>query len=384
MDWGFLFGRVQFQALGGRYERFLGDCATQGIPVQNICPCPGGVTAVVAARRYRQLHVLARRSHVRLRVQKKCGLPFAARRFRGRWGLVLGPILFCVAVSLMQQLIWSVQYVQMVPQQQAEVEQALCQLDLCPGSWADPDKVRQVQQRLTLERPELGWLSLNFIKGRLVVESAPALPVPPVEGNETVDLVAAADGVICETNVQEGWCNLQPGQTVVKGQVLVAAAQPDRDQQMIAGHAKGTVVAEVEKTYECAQPRHYQVPVPKGSMHTVRTLHLAGCTLPLQKNEPGQNVQKRSYRPLNFLGFALPVTLEEEICVPVQNQPQELSEQAAREFADYACRQALRSEFPDAQILEVKREEEMRPDACVMRMTVRFRADIARPSGAMK
>lgn len=377
MNWGFLFGQVRFQALGGRYERFLDDCTAQGIPVQKICPCPGGITAYVAARRYRHMHPLARRSHVRLRVQKKSGLVFAARRFRGRWGLATGPILLCAAVALMQQVVWSVQYVQMQPQQQAQLAQALCQMDLCPGSLADPEKVQRVQQRLTLEHPELGWISLNFIKGRLVVESASALPVPPVEGNEEVDLIAAEDGVICETNVQEGWCDLQPGQTVVKGQVLVAAAQMDRQQQMVEGHAKGTVIAQVEKTYECAQPRKYSAAVPQGPVQTVRKLHIAGISIPLQKDTQ-QEIFRRRYRPVTFLGFVLPATMEEEFSVSTNYLEQNLSEQAAREFADYACRQALRSEFPDAQVLKVQRQEQMEEDVCVLRMTVRFRANIAR------
>lgn len=378
MDWSFLFGQVRFQALGGRYERFIGECTAEGIPVQKIRPCPGGITGCVAARRYRQLHPLARRNHVRLRVQKKRGLPFAARHVRGRWGLLVGPVAFCAAIVMMQQLVWSVQYVQMKPQQQIQVGQALCQMGLSPGAVADPDKVRAVQQRLALERPELGWLSLNFIKGRLVVESAPALPVPAVEGNEPVRLIAAADGVVCETNVQEGWCDLRPGQTVAQGQVLVSPAKLDHQQQMISGHAKGRVIAQVKKTYECTQPRKYTVSVPSGQVQTIRSLHLAGLVLPMQRNVPPKDVQRKAYRPLTFLGFSLPATVEESICVPVRLLPQELSEQAAREFADYACRQALRSEFPDAQLLAVDTDETMTQDACTLRMTVEFRANIAK------
>ncbi len=379
-----VFGEVVFAAQGGRYERFLSDCAQQGMPVHGIRPCPGGVTAVVSARYYRRLHRLARRRGVRLRVQKKRGLCFWGRRFRGRWGLPLGLVLFCAAMVMMQHLVWAVRYVQLPPEQQPMIEQELYALDLCAGSWASPEKLRQAQQQLELKHPELAWLSLNFVKGRLVVETAPAAPVPLVEGNEARPLVAAADGTLLELNIQEGYCDKRPGQTVAKGEVLVEAQKPDRDQVLIPSHAKGRVVALVEKTYECTQPLCYTAELPTGQVVTGRTLCLLGKRLPLGGMPQGRGQERVRRYPLTLLSFALPATVEERQLSFTAPQQIKLSQRAAREFADYACRQALYGEFPDAEVLETEQQEEWREDGYCLKLRVRFRADIARAVKAEK
>lgn len=65
-----------------------------------------------------------------------------------------------------------------------------------------------------------GWVSLNFEKGRLVVEASSALQKPAIESNDPVDLVAAADGILLEVNAQEGFAVKSVGQTVAAGDVL--------------------------------------------------------------------------------------------------------------------------------------------------------------------
>lgn len=373
-----IFGEVIFSAQGGRYERFLSDCVQAGMPVHQVAPCPGGVTAAVSARYYRRLHPLARRCRVRLKVQKKQGLCFAARRFRGRWGLPLGLVMFYGAMVLMQQLVWEVQYVQLPAAQQAVMNRQLHQMDLCAGAWVSPEKLDRAQQQLELAHPELAWLSLNFVKGRLVVESSPASPVPPVESNAAQPLVAAADGTIQKVNIQEGYCEKRPGQTVAKGEILVAAEKPDRDQVMIPSHAKGSVVALVEKTYECTQPLRYTAELPTGQVLTRKTLCLLGKRIALGRPLQGRGEQRVRQYPLTMLSFALPITVEEEQLCCTAPQLIQLNQKAAREFADYACHQALYEEFPDAQIVAETPQEEWTEKGLRFTLKVQFLADIAR------
>ena len=100
-----VFSQVRFTALGGRYERFMNECAAQGIPLAKVKSQPGGVSASVPARYYKKMHRPARKCQTHLRIIKKTGVWFRLRRYRGRAGLLAGIPLFLAAVLLLQNLV---------------------------------------------------------------------------------------------------------------------------------------------------------------------------------------------------------------------------------------------------------------------------------------
>ena len=213
--WSGLFARVRFVALGGRYERFVSRCAQAGIPLARLRPVPGGVRGVIPARYYKQAAAQARPCRTRLRVERRQGLWFRLRRYRGRWGLLLGPLVFAVVFVLMQQMVWAIRYdPSLTAQQQSRIRQALYSMDIYEGAFLNQTRLRQAEKQMLNQNEDLAWVSLNLTSGRLVVEAAPAQPQPQVEGNESVDLIALTDGLILEMNVQEGFAAKQPGQTV--------------------------------------------------------------------------------------------------------------------------------------------------------------------------
>lgn len=375
------FGAVRFTALGGRYEQLLTACAAGDIPLQQVRPMPGGFTASTPLRCYRRLHPLARRSHTRLRVQKRTGLWFWLRRYRGRWGLLVGPAVFLAAIALLQNLVWSVRFVGLDAAQQAAVRQALTAAGICEGTAVTQPQLRAAERAILSGQQGLGWVSLNFIKGRLVVEGAAALPKPEIEPNDPVDLVAAADATLLSLTVQEGYALKQPGQTVAEGEVLVSAVKEGQDQQPIPSHARASAWARLERSYTCTQPLQYTARFATGRTAERRTLLAAGHRLPLwDAADELQGETRLSYAPLELFGFGLPVTVETALTAEQAEQTVTLSPAAARQFARYACEQALAEEFPGAKLLTVSEQETWDEGALTLRRTVQFEADIARPA----
>ena len=252
--WANCFAGVDFTAFGGRSEKLITLCSRQGVPLYNIRPTADGFTARLAARRYREVSRLARRCGTRLRVRERRGVLFRLRAYRGRWGLVLAPLVFAAAVHLLGQSVWSIRYDGLDAAARSRVEQMLYSMDICEGAVLTQEKLRLAEKQLMDGDEAFGWVSLNFEKGRLVVEASPALQKPAIESNDPVELVAAADGILLEVNVQEGFAVKSVGQTVAAGDVLVSAYKPDPYEQPVESHAKGLVVAAVKKTYQCVQP----------------------------------------------------------------------------------------------------------------------------------
>lgn len=379
--WSYLFARVEFRALGGRGERLLGLCAGGSVPLREVRPCPGGFVAWAPARRYRRLARLARRCGVRLRAGRRRGAAFWLRRYRGRWGLALAPIAFFAAVHLLGQGVWAIRYDDLPATLCQELEQRLYSMDIYEGAVLTQESLRLAEKQLLAASDELSWVSLNFDGGRLVVEAAAAREKPAIEPNDPVDLVAAADGVLLEVNVQEGFALKGPGQTVAAGEVLVSACKPDPNDQPVASHTKGLVVAAVRRTYQCVQPSTSEAEALTGDIESFYRLRVMGFTFPLGPQPEEEEGLKTTHRPLTLLGFALPATLEERYRPLGETRQFHLSPDEARAWARYACMRQLYEEFPGAVLVAESRQESWEGGTLTYTMTVDLKADIARVRG---
>lgn len=379
--WANCFAGVDFAASGGRSEKLITLCGRQGVSLYNIRPTADGFTARLPARRYREVSRLARHCGTRLRVRERRGVLFRLRAYRGRWGLVLAPLVFAAAVHLLGQSVWSIRYDGLDAAARSRVEQMLYSMDICEGAVLTQEKLRLAEKQLMDGDEAFGWVSLNFEKGRLVVEASPALQKPAIESNDPVDLVAAADGILLEVNAQEGFAVKSVGQTVAAGDVLVSAYKPDPYEQPVESHAKGLVVAAVKKTYQCVQPSTYEVQALTGRVASSCRLRLFGHTLELGAQLPESEEVHTVHRPLTVLGFALPATIEERYVPQREARQFHLSPDGARQYARFACLAQLYAEFPDAEIIAESRQESWDGGTLTYTMTVDFKADIAREKG---
>lgn len=378
------FAEIEFSALGGRYEKFISRCTQAGIPLRNLKPIPGGVQGSVSVCGYVQMRNLAKSCQTDLKILQKWGPYFHLQKFRGRWGLALAPVAFLAAMALFGNMVWSIRWRGVEIAQRPLVKQALYSMDIYEGAFLTQQKVRDSEKKLLVELPELSWLSLNFSKGRLVVEASEARERPDIEPNDAQDLIAVADGTVLRANVEEGILLKGAGQTVAKGDVVIRAGREDRDGRMIKTHAKGSVTARVKKKYRCAQPLAFEAEVPAEGLHSVRTLCFLNRRIPLQKNEEELPQETRiRCRPVELWGFALPMTVEERFWLPRTSQPVELSEQEAVSWARLACLTQFYREFPDAEIESEEQELQTEQNEIVCTISLTFTANIAQAASGM-
>lgn len=375
------FADLEFFAEGGRYEKWITQCGQNGIPLSHLHPIPGGVSGWMPSRYYKQAQKIAKSCRTNLKIGHKRGICFKLSKWKGRRGLLFVPLIFLISVHLLGNLVWSIQWLGVEPTEQAALKQALYSMNIYEGSVLTQQKVRESEKNLLAQLPELGWLSLNFGKGRLVVEAAPVREKPEIESNDPVNLIAKADGRILSMSVEEGIREKSPGQVVAQGEVLVRAGRTDRDGRMIPTHAKGSVQAQVTKTYRYEQPLKFEQMQPVGPLQHSRSLHVGSKVFSLNrvKERPPEDASKVQ-RPVELCGFSLPAVVEESFWVKKVSKPVNLNEQAALERAQYACRSQLYRDFPGAKLLNEEQNEEWTEEKLIYTVVCTFTADIATKS----
>src|SRR5699024_118430 len=95
------------------------------------------------------------------------------------------------------------------------------------------------QQALTRQLDTQGWISLNFLDGRLVLEHTRSEIQTVQQPAEPGALYAAAGGQVVAVELEGGFTAVQPGQYVAAGQLLVNGQKADRSGDPVVQGAAG-------------------------------------------------------------------------------------------------------------------------------------------------
>lgn len=356
MEAASLWAGVRFTARNGSPEMLLTDAAAQGIHLYGISARPGGFCAHCAAWQYRRLAALARHRRVRLRVEKRKGLYFLLRPLLRRKGLWVGLVAWGLVLVWLQGFIWAVDDSSLTTGQRARAGAVLRSCGLQPGTVVTEELLRTGEYAL-LESGEFSWASLNFEKGRLAVEAAPAHARPEIAAGTLHGLRAKCNGTVLRTNLTSGTMLVVPGQTVEAGQGLIGTAHSERDGTLIFAPAAGTVVAQLEWETNQSIPLAETLPQLTGANKANYRLFFAGHSAALSPSAPeGNGLCRTRHLQLEVFGLPLPCAVEETTFYAQQQKTLYRTEAQALTLARLQGLRALHDAFPDAEIL-ARREE---------------------------
>ena len=95
------------------------------------------------------------------------------------------------------------------------------ELGLRPGVWKRNLDLSELEEELARRHGEIAWAGIRVRGTVLEIEIVEHLPEPGLD-NRPADLVAAKDGLILRILALEGTAAVAPGDTVAKGDLLIA------------------------------------------------------------------------------------------------------------------------------------------------------------------
>ncbi|MGI6576110.1 MAG: sporulation protein YqfD [bacterium] len=219
--WYYVSGYICIQVTGINLEKFINLCVSRGIYLWNLKRKGKNITVCMGAGNFYFLRPIVRSTGCQVKILKKRGLPFYRRRLRGRWILIAGAILFCLALYVLSSFIWAVEVVGVVdPLQIKEVLLKAEEQGARPGvykSTIDPD---ELARKINLELPHLAWVQVDIQGSLLLIEVVPK--EFPSKVGLPCHLVAERDGVVQEITVLMGEPLVAEGEAVARGQILVS------------------------------------------------------------------------------------------------------------------------------------------------------------------
>lgn len=372
-------GTVRFRVEGKFAERFLNLISREGIPVFQTRCIDGGFEAETAAKKYRAVRPAARKTHARVRVIGRKGLPFLLRRWKKRTGLVVGAVICAALLILSEQFVWEIEVNGNRAVSDEAILQSLEEMGLRRGSWKDSLDVRQMAILLRQQYEQIGWAAINLVGTVAQVEvSERQEGEAVVESNEPCNVVASRGGQIVSMQVYDGQRAREDGETVKKGDLLVSGAVANAKNKTILRHADAQVLAEYSDTHTVSVPLTQTLKVPSGSHQNYCYLHLGPLRLPLflVGDRGGERFAHTFTRPVRICGIDLPLDVTILQVTPAQMQQVTISEEKAYSFALQQLEEFEES-VPERQVVRREIQRELSDGILTLHASYTFCEDIA-------
>lgn len=210
---------------GGSYERFLNLCANHRIFLWNVCPVQKGYEANIYLKDFFSLKPLAVKCRTRIRICKKCGLPFFLNRHRKRKVFAAGLLACGFFIFFLSCFIWNISINGNVSISRPMMMEYLMKQKIGYGTPKRVIDCKQLAADLRSDFPNLTWVSVKLAGTELsinVQENMENSGAAQTTRQEAADLVAEEDGTIVKMITREGTPLAAEGDSIAAGDVLVS------------------------------------------------------------------------------------------------------------------------------------------------------------------
>lgn len=327
----FLKGSVKILICGSSYDRFLNLCAFHGIQIRSLLPTENAYTAELSIRDFRRLRPIVRKSHVRIHILKRQGLPFFIHKYRKRRLYLVGIAAALLFMIWLSSHIWNITIEGNISQTDDILFEYLDQNGILHGMPKSQVDCKELADQIRSSFSQFSWVSVKLKGTRLLIQVKEGIQLETDEASSTAfadtsdnkqlpiasSLAASASGIISSIYVRKGVPLVETGTEVEPGTLLVSGAVPIYDDsgtriswQYVTADAD--IVIQTKLPYEDEVLFHAEQKYYTGQEQTVYQLQLGTQLFALPGTFPSFESCDifTDLRQLNLTGhFYLPIYL---------------------------------------------------------------------------
>ena len=340
--------KVYFEVYSGLYCDFLNYLVEKEIFVSLIKSTDFGFTATCMAKDYKKIARAAKKFQCKTKIIRKNGLYFKSRKVLARKGIVLSAALAFLYVFLFSKLIWRIDIIAPSKNITEDVNTILYENNCYAGAVFNQEKNQNIIQKIFMDVDNVGYVTLNFYKGILTCKvDATINKMPYLENSTSGNITASLDGVIEELEIYNGFSDIQIGQTVLKGDVLVEPTYVDRNGTLQQVMPRAFIKAYCLKEYSAQTDFNKEVFIRTGKYTEQVSLKFIGKKILIKKADIDAYKQYESekyFENITILGFSLPLTKETIRFYEKESVNIEKDEQSAYDAAKKAVDTTIKSD----------------------------------------
>lgn len=317
-----------------------------------------------------------------LATDRDFGIPALLFRYRRRWGIFVGLILFWCIVIWSGQVVWSIRVDGNTELEEWEVIEQMKICGMGVGDRIASFDTGIIENRVLIESDTISWISINMVGTVAEVEIREFVDIEEKENYAAANLVAERWGVIDHFEDARGNIAVEIGDVVSEGDLLVGGVYDVEGGGLRYTCARGKVFARTERQFEEIVPLKYEKKVYTGEIKTEKYWIFFGKEGKIFGN---RGKSEGSYDIIDTIEYwelpgevFLPVGIRTVRYLEYEIADAERTPAEAEELAYYRLRCQMEEEIPEGQLVRKRLTTVLGEDTYELRCTANYIENIAR------
>lgn len=240
-----IVGYVRIEVEGYYIERFINICTNKKILIWNLKREKGvKLYLSIGINDFKKLSAIARKTNCKVKILRKRGVPFLLNRYKKRKLFAIFLILILALIFTSSRYVWNVDISIKDNLELENISKDIENLGITRGIPKNRIDTEKVINELRLKRDDIAWVGIDIVGTSVKISIVKADKSPDIIKNtDYCNIVAKKAGTIQKITAQNGTAVVNVGDTVQKGDILIAGYMEGKYTDTRYVHSLGEVDA---------------------------------------------------------------------------------------------------------------------------------------------
>ena len=240
-----IVGYVRIEVEGYYIERFINICTNKKILIWNLKREKGVKLYLnIGINDFKKLSAIARKTNCKVKILRKRGVPFLLNRYKKRKLFAIFLILILALIFTSSRYVWNVDISIKDNLELENISEDIENLGITRGMPKNRIDTEKVINELRLKRDDIAWVGIDIVGTSVKINIVKADKSPDIIKNtDYYNIVAKKAGTIQKITAQNGTAVVNVGDTVQKGDILIAGYMEGKYTDTRYVHSLGEVDA---------------------------------------------------------------------------------------------------------------------------------------------
>ncbi len=343
----------------------------------------GDITFLILEKEYKILTSILDKTDIKVYSVYCRGIPFVIKAHRNRAGLIFGLVIYLAIIFSSSLFIWDIKVESDTDTPHNVIIKNLETLGCYEGAFVPAIDFENLCIDYVDKYHDFSWISVN-LKGTVAYVEIQEKKLHSEEADTPRNLIASHDGIIEDYSVYEGRSQVEAGNVVKKGDLLVSGIVDNKEGDFSLCRARGEVMAQVDAALTVEVPYSYQKQIYTGRRFEEKRIRFFNFTFPYFSDKPPTDISCTSLcerdAAVLFECIELPLAIEKTVYREYTAKEFVYTEDEAKRAAEALMKRKISAELPDAELITVETEEKTTETSYILTLNVKCRMDITTPS----
>lgn len=220
----FIFGYLNIEIEGYYIERFINNCISKNIFLWGIKRTRSTILyANIGAEDFKTAIKIAKKHGCKVKIKSKNGFPFIRKKYKKRKIFVILFFVVLVTIYILSKFVWNIEIIGCEKINTEEIMEYLNEDGLKTGVLKNKVNKEEIISKIRYQREDIAWIGIDLDGTNAIVKIVEADGKPEIVNEEDYcNIISDKEGTIEKISAQNGTPMVKEGDTVKKGDILIA------------------------------------------------------------------------------------------------------------------------------------------------------------------